>query len=98
MSKIQNIPEWFDGTIGTENEIISNPFTGESIELNPLEVAMYDLVMGANMIASEMDLKWRETLKSSDLNPKAEPLWDLVRKGISWFKENNAKAYMVLLD
>ena len=98
MSKIQKIPKWFNGTIGTENETISNPFTGESIELNPLEVAIYDLVIGSNMIATELDYKYFKTLNSSDLNPKAKGLWDLVQLGNSWFRKNNAKAYMVLLD
>jgi hypothetical protein len=25
-------------------------------------------------------------------------LWDKVRKGINWFRQHNAEAYMVLLD
>lgn len=93
-----NIPEWFDGTIGEENEFIKNPFTGDGIELNPLEVAIYDLTMGANHVAESMDRKFTQTMNSDDLNPNAQKYWELVRKGISWFRENNAKAYMILLD
>jgi hypothetical protein len=32
--------------IGTENEIVANPYSGETIELKPLEVAVYDYVKG----------------------------------------------------
>lgn len=42
----------FDGLqIGTENEVVKNPFSGESIELCPEAVALYDLIKGAEMIA-----------------------------------------------
>ena len=27
-----------------------------------------------------------------------DPLWQVVRDGLDWFRKNNAKAYMVLLD
>ena len=32
--------------VGTENEVVTNPYSGESIELKPLEVAVYDFVKG----------------------------------------------------
>ncbi len=41
----------FDGlTIGTKPETVKNPFSGESIELCPAAVALYDLIKGAEMI------------------------------------------------
>lgn len=98
MNVIQQIPDWFNGSIGDEKETVSNPFTGESIELSPLEVAIYDLCMGANMVAERLDVKFQQTLKREDLNPKAVPFWETVRNCTSWFREHNAKAYMVLLD
>jgi len=67
----------FEVTIfDTEPVEVTNPFSGESIVLSPLEVAVYDVTMGANMMGR----------------------YDLVRKGIDWFRKHNAKAYMVLLD
>ena len=32
-----------------EPEMIQNPFSGASIELDPQEIAIYDVIMGANM-------------------------------------------------
>ena len=43
--------ELFDGLqIGMDNEVVKNPFSGESVELCPEAVALYDLVKGAEMI------------------------------------------------
>ena len=98
VKETQKIPEWFNGNIGDVSEEIENPFSGESIELNPLEVAMYDLTIGANMMAEKLDYKFLQTFKEEDMNDDAQYFWDLVRKGNSWFRENNPKAYMVLLD
>ena len=55
---------------------VKNPFSGESIELTPEEVAVYDYLKGCEMIGDFKGL----------------------RKGIDWFIDNNAEAYMVLLD
>ena len=43
------LPDWFDGEIYDEGALVSNPFTGDSIELNNKELSMYDLIMGAQM-------------------------------------------------
>jgi len=38
----------FDGLyIGSEPEVISNPYSGESVLLDPLAVAVYDTIKGA---------------------------------------------------
>lgn len=37
--------------IGTENEVVKNPYTGASVELCPEAVALYDLIKGAEMLA-----------------------------------------------
>ena len=62
--------------VGTESELITNPFSGQSIMLTAEEVAVYDTLKGCEMVGD----------------------YDGVRKGISWFMNNNAEAYMVLLD
>ena len=85
--KEQKIPKWFNGAIYDEGEVVQNRFTGQSIELNNIELSMYDFVMGATM-ASEL---------SYSLAQHPALVRDL-RKGLSWFRSNNAEAYMVLLD
>jgi len=37
----------FECIVGSENEVITNPFSGESVELKPEAVAVYDTIMGA---------------------------------------------------
>ena len=39
----------FECIVGTENEMVTNPFSGESVELIPEAVAVYDTIMGAQM-------------------------------------------------
>jgi len=62
--------------VGTESELITNPFSGQSIMLTAEEVAVYDTLKGCEMIGD----------------------YNGLRKGINWFIDNNAEAYMVLLD
>ena len=40
----------FECIVGTDNEVITNPFSGESITLSPDAVAVYDTIMGCQMI------------------------------------------------
>ena len=84
-TKQQKIPKWFNGTIYEEGSVVKNRFTGEEYELNNVELSMYDFVMGAS-ITCEMGI----------FNTPHHVL-DL-RKGLDWFRKNNPKAYMVLLD
>ena len=86
MSKIkeQKLPKWFDGTVYEEGGTVANRFTGEEYELNNIELSMYDLTMGA-CIVSEMGMNSKSIVNT-------------LRKGLDWFKLNNPKAYMVLLD
>ena len=48
-------------------------------------VCIYDFIMGAQIVL-EMSMKY-DTQMVADL-----------RKGLEWFKKNNSKAYMTLLD
>ena len=38
------------------------------------------------------------TLEDEKLGTGGSKLWDKVRANLDWFREHNAKAYMVLLD
>ncbi len=77
------LPKWFDGTVYETGETVTNPFSGESYELNNLELSMYDFIMGCAM------------LPSATLDDKIIKNW---QNGLSWFRTHNSKAYMVLLD
>ena len=67
-----------------------NRFTGESIELTKEEAEKYDAIIN-NEYAATMEDKDREDVGISSF-------WDLVRRDLDWFRQHNAKAYMVLLD
>jgi hypothetical protein len=83
MEKAQKRPKWLKNeNLYTSGAVVTNRFTGEQIELNALELSIYDITMGGSMMC-EMGL-------SND--------WDIVRKGLSWFRQYSAEAYMVLLD
>ena len=85
--KEQTLPKWFKGELYEEGAVVRNRFSGEEIELNAMELSMYDLTMGASIL-SEQTGPWEG-------NP--EVIKDL-RRGLDWFRKNNPTAYMVLLD
>ena len=66
-----------------------NRFTGESIELTKEEAEKHDAIFVNEALA---------TLEDKDKGHGASKHWDIVRKNLDWFRKNNAKAYMVLLD
>jgi hypothetical protein len=81
---MSKLPKWFDGELYESGDKIRNPFSGEEHELTAEELSMYDFIMGAQIIL-EMGMKDQKIV--TDL-----------RKGLDWFRENNNRAYMVLLD
>ena len=66
-----------------------NRFTGESIMLTKEEAAKHDAIF-INELAA--------TLEDKVSGYGSSKLWDKVRANLDWFRKNNAKAYMVLLD
>ena len=48
-NKKQMKPKWFNGVVYQEGSTVRNQFSGETCELNALELSIYDFVMGANM-------------------------------------------------
>ena len=81
-------PKWFKGMIYTKGEKVQNPFSGESYELTGLELSIYDFIMGSQMVIEQMG--W--------MNPKTAKAQNDMSKAITWFRNNNPKAYYVLLD
>ena len=84
-SKEQPIPEWFNGVVYDKGAVVQNRFGGDSIELNNVELSMYDFIMGASIVVEMGMFNTPQHLKD-------------LRRGLDWFKQYNAKAYMVLLD
>ena len=85
VKKEQRLPKWFDGQVYDKGAVVQNRFGGAEIELNNIELSIYDFVMGAS-ITVEMGI-FNTPKHVKDL-----------RKGFDWFRMNNAEAYMVLLD
>ena len=83
MSKNNKLPKWFKGGLYKKGDVVKNRFSGEEYELNNVELSMYDFVVGSTMM---IEMGYKHT--------NVEDL----RKGLDWFRKNNAKAYMVLLD
>ena len=88
----QPIPKWFNGEIYDEGTVVRNPFSGEEYELNNVELSIYDFVIGANRT---LEMLYDKGVKPND---KIRKLAEDLHKGIDWFKQYNAEAYMVLLD
>ena len=84
-SKEQPIPEWFNGVVYDKGAVVQNRFGGDSIELNNVELSIYDFVMGASIVVEMGMFNTPQHLKD-------------LRRGLDWFKQYSAKAYMVLLD
>ncbi len=85
-TKKQNKPKWFKGQVYSTGETITNKFSGQSYDLNGLELSIYDFIMGSQYVF-EMAPK---SVTSKQINE--------FHKALSWFKTHNARAYMVLLD
>jgi hypothetical protein len=77
------------GVFPLEMETVTNPFSGQSTELPKFAVAVYDVIMGSNLIAEKYDQVHGTGTSST---------WNDVRKGLDWFRKYFAKEYMVLLD
>jgi hypothetical protein len=90
--KKQVKPNWFNGVVYSEGATVSNPFSGESCKLNALELSIYDFIVGTNIF---LEQAFENKVEPSD---RIEKITKNLYKGLDWFKVNNAKAYMILLD
>ena len=85
-TKEQKLPgKWFNGVIYEKGAVVQNRIGGGEIELNNVELSMYDFVMGASIVV-EMGM-FNTPQHVNDL-----------RKGLDWFRTYSPTAYMVLLD
>ena len=76
--------------IGKEDEVATNPYTEVEVTLNPVEIAIYDCLMGsyhAHLAAG-----------NAGQTEVARSLYGDYNKGKDWFIENNVGAYFKLID
>ena len=66
-----------------------NRFNGESVMLTKEEAKKHDEIFMHEIMA---------TLEDKTLGTGGSKHWDSMRKNLNWFRQHNAKAYMVLLD
>ncbi len=66
-----------------------NRFNGESILLTKEEAKKHDSIFLCEFFA---------TIEDKKLGTGVSKHWETMRKHLDWFRRNNAKAYMVLLD
>ena len=82
----QSVPKWFQGVIYEKGETVTNPFSGETYDLNGVELSMYDFIIGSQYVMEVAP----KTVTQQQINN--------FHKALSWFRSNNSEAYMVLLD
>ena len=66
-----------------------NRFNGESVMLTKEEARRHDCIFLAEIMA---------TLEDKTKGVGESKHWQIMRDHLDWFRKNNAKAYMVLLD
>ena len=67
-----------------------NRFNGQAVMLTKEEAIIYDKIFINELAATIED-------QEAGIDGTSK-LWDQVRKGLNWFRQHNAEAYMVLLD
>ena len=85
------LPKWFDGVVYKEGDLVTNPFSGQQAILTPNELAIYDFIKGCEYTISV-------TFNDDILNPEVSKLATAMQRGLSWFRDANPRAYMILLD
>ena len=90
-TKKQQKPKWFKGQVYTKGDTVRNPFSGETYELNGLELSLYDFIMGCQMLfESHANVDLDQFVSQKRINE--------FQKALTWFRVNNPEAYYVLLD
>jgi len=73
-----------------EKNTRQNPYSGVTVEMNPVELAIYDHTMQS----------YHEHIELGTMGDykEARKLYKDFNKGKNWFIENNIRAYMDLID
>ena len=76
--------------IYNKGAIVRNRFGGDSIELNALELSVYDTIIGLDSMLAQANAT-TNYVKHKNQNEE-------FHRGLDWFMKFNPKAYMILLD
>ena len=68
---------------------VRNPYSGACYTLNATELSVYDHIIGCQALVYRNGGPFSPMTREYQLD---------MRKGLDWFRKNNAEAYMVLLD
>ena len=85
----ENVPFSKGMMVGKNHETVANKFTGIKVELNPVELAVYDVLMGSYQLHLQA---------GKDDLIQARELYNDFIKGKNWFIDNNPQAYFDLID
>jgi len=91
----QEKPKWFQGVWYCEGDTVRNPFTGDSCKLTGPELSMYDFIKGAEYTLA---MNQQNSGEFYIEDPSMVKLQKEMIKGLDWFRSQNSKAYMTLLD
>lgn len=83
MEEKELLPDWFKGEIFKEGEIVTNSLTGDSCELNAIELSIYNSIINIE-----------DKMKNKNASVKEA---DMLVSGLIWFVTNNLEAYNTLL-
>lgn len=70
-TKEQTLPKWFTGMLYTSGDTVTNPFSGESFELSPAELSIYDFIMGCQYTGRMQNDMIKALTWFRKANPKA---------------------------
>ena len=87
---IEKLPYGSHMWLEPEKNTRQNPYSGVTVELNPVELSIYDTLMTAYHDHIELG-------SGGDLK-QARTAYEIFRTGKDWFIENNIEAYMDLID
>ena len=90
-TKKLKLPKWFNGELYSKGGTVRNPFSGEEYELTAVELSIYDVIIGGQLYIEMM-------FDGNMFDHRTEGIQRDMAKGLTWFRQNNPKAYMVLLD
>jgi hypothetical protein len=92
--KKQTLPKWFledsDAEVYDEGGLIYSRCRSETLELNNIELSLYDTINGS-------DVMIKMGLSRIGFTPEQEAdVHNRMKLGLEWFKENNHDAYLFI--
>lgn len=84
------MPSWFEGETYDKGARVTNPYSKESIELNNIELSIYDFIVGFSAFIN--------SAPRHPLTPSFKKWNKHFLRCRDWFATNHIEAYMILID